>query len=126
MPDARAVQEVEVLQAVLHDEQGIPGVLPHMASPGDLLLDSVDSSQALSVLVQQPTYQVVTGTQVAVAVGWLKLPVLTFGRRITSRLFSSNRHLRSLGIVVMASLDDSAPQQHEKWFSTQTSVSLQP
>lgn len=50
------VQEVEVKQALSHE--GPPSVLPHMASPGDLLLQEVDSSRALSVLVTQPTYQV--------------------------------------------------------------------
>jgi hypothetical protein len=58
------LQEVEVRQAIpnLAGEQGGPGsVLPHLASPGDLLLDNVDASTALSVLVQQPTYQVHRG-----------------------------------------------------------------
>lgn len=51
------LQEVEVRQAVQGEQQG-HNVLPHLASPGDLLLDNVGGSQAMSVLVQQPTYQV--------------------------------------------------------------------
>jgi hypothetical protein len=51
-------QEVEVRQAVQGEQQGPNNMLPHIASPGDLLLDNVDASDALSVLVQQPAYQV--------------------------------------------------------------------
>lgn len=42
----------------LHHEQQEGPQLPQLANPGDLLLNNVDSSTALSVLVQQPTYQV--------------------------------------------------------------------
>jgi hypothetical protein len=51
-------QEVEVRQAVQGEQQGPNNMLPQIASPGDLLLDNVDASDALSVLVQQPAYQV--------------------------------------------------------------------
>lgn len=62
------LQEVEVRQAVLGGEQGVPaGVLTHIANPGDLLLDDVGASQALSVLVQQPAYQVAGGVSCAQA-----------------------------------------------------------
>lgn len=44
------------MRQAVQEQEG--GVLPHLASPGDLLLDNVGSSQALSVLVQQPAYQV--------------------------------------------------------------------
>lgn len=51
-------QEVEVRQAVQGEQQGLNNMLPQIASPGDLLLENVDASDALSVLVQQPAYQV--------------------------------------------------------------------
>ena len=59
-------QEVEVRQALLDGEHSSPpGVLPHIASPGDLLLQD---KEGVSVLVQQPTYQV-RGVTAAASVG---------------------------------------------------------
>lgn len=61
------------MRQAVQEQEG--GVLPHLASPGDLLLDNVGSSQALSVLVQQPAYQVRLPNQPLQILPGTQLPV---------------------------------------------------
>lgn len=53
---ATAVQGVDMQQALRQHSGG--SLLPHVGSAGDLLVQQVEGSHALSVLVQQPVYQV--------------------------------------------------------------------